>query len=764
MKSILKILVLGAVPILAVTAIVDQGFAADKGSQLLFIADTGINMRSHMADTGAMMDMESMTMADMSVSGMTGVMGAMLKNFISVTNTGPSGDPKKKRNDRTTVAGRAVTVLFQYYNDEAKLVLSFLRVLRGGETVLVDPFNHMIPGSADSDTDDMPIPGTEVNTGAHLFGEIPAMSTEKVPGFNSGRFLIAVTAVGANTPDDGSTKAKIEINRNHTADILFPKFLAENMHGVDNIDAVGLGTAGDIYIGNDVINDPSGTTSVPADTGVTEKNSVKYGVSYEFLAARGFADHDFGLDDDNNPDSTSSEMEKYDTRLNVGALLTYKTAEPISFNHLTGHHTVAQQSTVAGGLDQSAAWAVNALARPAVDHKGEIITTDYQTLNGLGHSATLTNNANTPDDKTDDTKVTVALYPTVTTDGVTSPREIFEYQRRHAPNTIKSVIRRLTGRLAEKGLGGAGSLQQFNVSGYRGKKSENNTMHWDSNPSTVTGKLNRNISGGEAIWSSLHGTDHQNQMVNLVSVADSFGRTPAMYVDPDDLYSTAEDFNHDDDADTDALPGGWKYPATHTKDLVTVTVPGSYKLIAAKTGLSVKLYDNQGDVLDPSAGDPPVFGGGAAADKAPGLMIIVDGLRVMTAAKKCSGTMIDGAWSLANLATLYPSAADGDGEDFDGLDAMVDPAMNASQGWLKFEHAALSCPRDYGDKDSAEGSSVEDDDGVPTTDLRTYVGGTLVGEKEGVRTFVTVGQAVLRYITPGSTFGASWWLASPPGK
>ena len=36
MKSIFKILILGVVPILAVTAVVDQGLAADKGSQLIF--------------------------------------------------------------------------------------------------------------------------------------------------------------------------------------------------------------------------------------------------------------------------------------------------------------------------------------------------------------------------------------------------------------------------------------------------------------------------------------------------------------------------------------------------------------------------------------------------------------------------------------------------------------------------------------------------------------------------------------------------------
>ena len=36
MKSIFKILILAAIPILAVTAVADQGLAADKGSQLIF--------------------------------------------------------------------------------------------------------------------------------------------------------------------------------------------------------------------------------------------------------------------------------------------------------------------------------------------------------------------------------------------------------------------------------------------------------------------------------------------------------------------------------------------------------------------------------------------------------------------------------------------------------------------------------------------------------------------------------------------------------
>ena len=73
MKGWLKLLVLGAVPILAVTMVADQTLAADKGSQLIF--------QSNMAHV----------------------------NFISIVNAHPDGD--------------AVTVLVRYYNDEMKRVL-----------------------------------------------------------------------------------------------------------------------------------------------------------------------------------------------------------------------------------------------------------------------------------------------------------------------------------------------------------------------------------------------------------------------------------------------------------------------------------------------------------------------------------------------------------------------------------------------------------------------------------------------------------------
>ena len=70
-----------------------------------------------------------------------------------------------------------------------------------------------------------------------------------------------------------------------------------------------------------------------------------------------------------------------------------------------------------------------------------------------------------------------------------------------------------------------------------------------------------------------------------------------------------------------------------------------------------------GDALpDPAAVDDPVFGGTESADAPPGVNIIVDGIRVMTDAgnlAKCTGTMIPGAWTLADLTSIVPTASSG---------------------------------------------------------------------------------------------------------
>ena len=58
-----------------------------------------------------------------------------------------------------------------------------------------------------------------------------------------------------------------------------------------------------------------------------------------------------------------------------------------------------------------------------------------------------------------------------------------------------------------------------------------------------------------------------------------------------------------------------------------------------------------------------------------------------------------------------------------------------------------------------------------TEDVRTFRSGTLIVEDAenpigtptfnsgSIRVFVTVGQVVLQFVTPDSTFAASWWLA-----
>ena len=144
MKSIFKILILATVPILAATAVVDQGLAADKGSQLIF--------QTNMAHT----------------------------NYISIANAHDS---------------KAVTVLVQYYNDAMEMPVWYLRVLPADGNVLINPFDHMIPGSGKEDEDGM-VTMKPVNVGDAIMAN--AALEEDPIGINSGRYVIAVTAVGAN--------------------------------------------------------------------------------------------------------------------------------------------------------------------------------------------------------------------------------------------------------------------------------------------------------------------------------------------------------------------------------------------------------------------------------------------------------------------------------------------------------------------------------------------------------------------------------------
>ena len=320
----------------------------------------------------------------------------------------------------------------------------------------------------------------------------------------------------------------------------------------------------------------------------------------------------------------------------------------------------------------------------------------------------------------------------------TPPRVIVDYQVLTGGNSVDVTVpgRTLLGRLAEKDAGGATQLNYHSVSGYAnrganyktgttaGDDTTNggiilNTIGCDLDDPGVSCRRNRGLNGGALVLPTLHGGgDMAHHVMLLLSVADDFG---------------------------------------------SGTRGGNYKLIAAKTGYSVTLMDNMGDALpDPAAADGPPFGGTEAPEAPPGTKIMVEGIQVMVDAGKCDGTMINGHWMLSNLTSLVPTASTGE-KDFAGLDAMMMPGKNASPGWIKFKRAELECTKDYGDGDSATGSTIEDADGVPTSDKRVYKGGTLViEEKANYRTFVTTGQALLKFITPTSTFGASWSLKSPP--
>ena len=204
------------------------------------------------------------------------------------------------------------------------------------------------------------------------------------PGVNSGRFLIVVTAVGANSVDDDGNGT----NTVNTANILFPDFLAAGMHGTDNIDNCGnisLDGMGLGYTGNG----PQGEFDCRKD----------------------------------EPGTTENEIDA--TTRNVGSL-TVHNYEPLAFDYLLGHHTAAQVSTETGGI----AWGVNALVRPAVaTTRGPesvtygLIDADYTVLDGtddnrlapMMHGGAEGENAATDDDnRADDSGggSPVALEPT----------------------------------------------------------------------------------------------------------------------------------------------------------------------------------------------------------------------------------------------------------------------------------------------------------------------------------------------------------------
>ena len=708
MKSIFKILVLGAVPILAVTMVANQGLAADKGSQLIF--------QSNMAH----------------------------KSFISVANANN---------------GRAVTVLVQYYNDEMSMVLYYLRVIPGGGNFLVDPFNHEIPGTAEKDDDGMEIEGTATNV-SDVLGTLPEMTNaDDGAGVNSGRFAIVVTAVGANVGVDANGDGTI-------ADVVSRETAGAFVAGTPRAplaDTVAVSVGGyyihdgaavlirreatsnaDGEITEIVLRDPRAATAdpQPADlfgTSVETNRSAMVNVLFPSYLAAGMHGVDnidnggkFRLLGGNNLGFTKSNASPTSpedtTSKNVGDL-NVNNAIPIAFNHLTGHFTEALTSAASGGTDQTASWGGTPIVRPAVSNTANgmmsarqimgtaldsaanqetddvvsMVGDDYHALTGMNsvvHYA-VSARGDEPDVGVADADVSVTITSANTTSIIVSDLRVGDNPDgadadgteidaltadtlaalTHSNGAVRGLF---GGRLAEKDAGG-GEV---------------------ANAVTKGSGMNRGLMGGALVLPALHGGGAETKQIMLfLSAADHFGGA------------------------------------------------GGYKLMAAKTKYTVTVHDNMGDVLaDPA--DDRVFGGSGAPELA-GVGIIVEGISVMTDAGDCGGDMIDGPWTLDHLTGIVPTASSGSGK-FAGLDAMLDPAKNATPGFIKFMRGGLTCKKDFGDGNNDDGNTT------PAKDERTYEGGTLIVEKASTdRAFVTTGQALLKFLTANSTFAASWSLKSP---
>jgi hypothetical protein len=152
------------------------------GSQLLFLIDSGVNMRTKGFTSK---DLENNT-----VRQLTGITKAVNRPRLRVRNTH---------------ATQAVTIQFFFLNDACQDYLDFLAVLKCGETLTFDPL-------------DMGIPGSPFKTSDLLFGSeaVPdEMAREySAARFGSGRFVLSLVAVGLSTDAD------------NTADLLFPNEIA----------------------------------------------------------------------------------------------------------------------------------------------------------------------------------------------------------------------------------------------------------------------------------------------------------------------------------------------------------------------------------------------------------------------------------------------------------------------------------------------------------------------------------------------------------
>jgi hypothetical protein len=144
---------------------VPAGTVNEPGSQLIYLLDTGINAEELYGDDA------NFTSNSVLQYGNT---APVHQNFISLTNTNPS---------------HAVTVHFRYFNSDCVDFFDFLVVLTCNDTMMVDPFDFVVPGTDNVNVNDrfFGYPNKADGNG-QSFDAIPAST------FSDGRFLLFVTA------------------------------------------------------------------------------------------------------------------------------------------------------------------------------------------------------------------------------------------------------------------------------------------------------------------------------------------------------------------------------------------------------------------------------------------------------------------------------------------------------------------------------------------------------------------------------------------
>ena len=211
-------------PVQNQTRNIPAGTVIDPGSSLIYIIDSGVNVREAVGHGNIDGYDAFLAVSDYSGDDLPeqpfGLGGSrsiyqdaadpleaevdsslINTNFIAITNTHPTA---------------AVTVHFRYFNDECIDVLDFMVLLTCNDTLIFNPFDFVIPG-------------TEFNARSRIFGPAVGLFTPiTAREFASGRFVIFATAAGTSHEDPPNVDVGLRI-QDDNAEYRFPKEFADRI-------------------------------------------------------------------------------------------------------------------------------------------------------------------------------------------------------------------------------------------------------------------------------------------------------------------------------------------------------------------------------------------------------------------------------------------------------------------------------------------------------------------------------------------------------